>query len=187
MRTFTATLALLLLVSLFVSISAMRTPHPAAVLARSPTPSAVTVPFKWCGASTDDATISSVTSNVYPPAPQDTMTVNITGSLTTPVSGGGYSIDIQFDGQPLPELSGELSELHSLPWPVGDLNLTYTTEVPEDAESGHYVVTASAHDEKSVQIFCFSLSFDIGSGRVAAGRDASRLHRQTDVLSRTKP
>ena len=134
---------LLVLVVLFVSVSA------------------VSVPYKWCGASTDDATLDSIVSNEFPPVKGDTLTLNVTGNLTKEVTSGTYTISVTVSGFPLPDITGDISAFRAVPWPVGELNFTYSQAIPSAAPSGSYTVKISAVDQDSNEIFCINIAFSL--------------------------
>jgi len=124
--------------------------------------SAVAVPYKWCGSSSDDATVDSIVSNEFPPNKGDTLQLNVTGNLSKEVTAGTYAIAIVVDGiVPLPTENGSISEFRDLPWPVGQLNFSYSRVIPTGAPSGSYVVRISAIDQDWTEIFCISVSFPL--------------------------
>jgi len=154
--------------------------------------SAVSVPYKWCGSSTDDATLSSIVSNEFPPVKGDTLSLNVTGNLTKEVTSGTYAIGITVGGFPLPDLTGNLSAFKPLPWPVGDLNFTYSQAIPSAAPSGNYNVKISAVDQDSNQIFCVSIAFALkahgeeGEYTLMDGQQA-RIVDEVRSVSRLQP
>jgi len=149
--------------------------------------SAVSVPYKWCGSSSDDATIQSITSNEFPPKAGDTLTLNVTGNLSKEVTDGTYLIKIVIDGIiPLPSENGSISVFRPLPWPEGALNFSYSRPIPAAAPTGSYVVTISAIDQDYVQIFCISVAFKLSAadGQVRAALPSTQdTHTDTDTSS----
>ena len=123
--------------------------------------SAVSVPFKSCGSSSDDGTVSSIDANAYPPAIGQTLQLNITGNLTKEVTDGTYQVVVKDDGYTLITLNGNVSDFRPLPWPLGEGNFTYSQAIPSISPPGSYVVTITADDQDSDEIFCLSLSFDL--------------------------
>ena len=133
--------------------------------------SAVNVPYKWCGSSSDDATIQSIVSNEFPPSAGDTLTLNVTGNLSKQVTDGTYLIKIVVDGIiPLPSENASISTFRELPWPTGELNFSYSREIPSAAPAGSYVVTISAVDQDYVQIFCISVAFKLSIDKTGLRR-----------------
>ena len=122
--------------------------------------SAVSVPFKSCGSSSDDGTIDSIDANAYPPVIGQTLQLNITGNLTREVTAGCYTVMITIDGFPVTGPTGNVSDFHPLPWPVGQLNITYSYLIPSAAPSGSYAIGISALDQDIDEILCISLSFN---------------------------
>ena len=170
MRSFLFALGLVVAL-LAVSVSALRSEIQADATVYSPTPFAVTVPYKWCGSSNDSGSVSSLASNEYPPMAGDPFVLNITGSLSQNVTSGGYAVGVTINGEPGGSLAGDLSDLAPLPWLAGGMNLTYSADVPADAPSGTYVVQLKANDQDSNEIFCFSMSFDMVGNDVVANGD----------------
>ena len=154
--------------------------------------SAVDVPFKWCGSSSDDATISSIVSNEFPPIKGDTLSLNVTGNLSKEVTSGTYAIGVTVGGISLPELTGDISAFLPLPWPTGPLNFTYAQTIPDIAPSGNYVVKISAVDQDGVQIFCISIAFalkargEVGEYTLMDGGQ-QRLLERVSAISRLQP
>lgn len=126
-------------------------------------PLGVAVPYKWCGSSSDDATIDSIVSNEFPPVKGDTLVLNVTGNLTKVVTAGTYKISITVSGIPLPDITGDISDFRALPWQLGELNFTYSQEIPSEAPSGSYTVKISAEDQDKKQIFCISIAFSLSA------------------------
>ena len=148
--------------------------------------SAVSVPYKSCGSSTDDATLTSIVSNEFPPVKGDNLSLNVTGNLTKNVTAGQYTIAITVGGFPLPDLTGDISSFRALPWPVGELNFTYSQDIPSAAPSGSYVVKISAVDQDSDQIFCISIAFSLKAQ--AAGDDSlPPLQQQPGTIAQLLP
>ena len=141
--------------------------------------SAVPIPFTSCGSSSDDGTISSIVGNEFPPVKGDTLQLNVTGNLTKEVTSGTYTIKITVDGFPLTGPTGSVSDFRPLPWPVGDLNFTYSESIPSVAPSGSYVISISAVDQDSDEIFCISLSFDLSEESQQTGHSLRRFMRDT--------
>lgn len=124
--------------------------------------SAVVVPFKSCGSSGDDATIYAISSNEFPPTPGDTLYLNITGNLTKQVTAGTYNISIVINGVfPLPVEYGDNSDFHALPWPVGQVNFTFSKVVSKAAGPGSYSVKIQAADQDGTEVFCLTVVFVI--------------------------
>lgn len=157
MRTFT--FVVLLLAVLAVCVSAVRVPAgPSSSLSLG-----VPVPYKWCGAATDDATIDSIVSNEFPPVAGDNLVLNVTGNLTKQVTSGTYTIAISVSGFPLPSITGDIAAFSPLPWGLGQLNFSYAQEIPSAAPPGSYLVKISAVDQDSKQIFCISITFTLSA------------------------
>ena len=77
--------------------------------------SAVPVPYKWCGSSSDDATLTSIVSNEFPPVKGDTLSLNVTGQSeqggdVRPVHHRHHSGRL-----PLPDLTGDIDSFRPLP------------------------------------------------------------------------
>ena len=170
MRAFTLVLLVALLA---VSVSAARLSS----VSRSV---GVVVPYKWCGKSTDDGSISSVLSNEFPPVKGDTLSLNVTGNLTKEVTSGQYTIAASVGGFPLPPLTGDIDAFRSLPWPVGSLNFTYSQSIPSAAPSGKYDVKISAVDQDKTQIFCISISFTLSAADDEEGQVDAVLRSAAD-------
>lgn len=152
--------------------------------------SAVPVPYKWCGSSSDDATLTSIVSNEFPPVKGDTLSLNVTGNLSKEVTSGQYTIAITVGGFPLPDLTGDIDSFRPLPWPVGDLNFTYSQGIPSAAPSGNYNVKISAVDQDSTQIFCISISFTLKAVEGDVNMHSIRYtnqQQQSDEQPRTLP
>jgi len=126
-----------------------------------PDPVDVAVPYKWCGKAGDDATITSITSNEFPPVKGDVLSLNVTGNLSKEVTDGKYTIAASVGGFPLPDIDGPISLFRSLPWSTGELNFTYSQLIPAAAPSGSYSVKISAVDQNKTQIFCISIAFQL--------------------------
>jgi len=126
-----------------------------------PDPVEVSVPYKWCGKAGDDATITSIVSNEFPPVKGDTLSLNVTGNLTKEVTDGTYVIAVSVGGFPLPDINGPISKFRSLPWSTGELNFTFSQLIPSAAPSGSYSVKISAVDQNNTQIFCITVAFQL--------------------------
>ena len=175
MRTFTF---ILLLALLAVCVSAVR-------LSDAPSSShslGVPVPYKWCGASTDDATIDSITSNEFPPVKGDNLVLNVTGNLTKVVTSGTYTIAISVSGFPLPSITGDIDAFSPLPWALGELNFTYSQEIPSEAPPGSYQVKISAVDQDSKQIFCISIAFSLSADKTQNDLTLQAVQSRADQL-----
>ena len=147
--------------------------------------SAVSVPYKWCGKPSDDATISSIDSNSWPPKSGDPISLNVTGNLSKEVTDGRYLITPVWNTITLPPINGSIAAFRSLPWPVGLLNFTYELDLPK-LWPGDYQVTISAADQDHVQIFCIQVKFTLSlqptdseqpSTTLPSGAEPSSLER----------
>ena len=148
--------------------------------------SAVAVPYKWCGRTGYDATIDSIVGNEFPPQKGDTLNLNVTGNLSKAVTDGTYNVSVVIDNLiSLPLQTGNVSDFHPLPWPVDELNFTYSKTIPDGAPPGSYVVKIQAEDQDDTGIFCIQVSFTLKSrgGPLAALRDAlQRRHAQQQQI-----
>lgn len=153
--------------------------------------SAVSVPFKWCAASSDDTTIQSIVSDNYPPMRGDPLHINVTGNVSKQVTSGSYNITINVEDT-IRMVTGNLSEFNPVPWPVGNVTFTYSTKVPEYAPPGKYNVKVQAADQDGIGVFCIVVVFTLAAdepGRLDKPSPETSKHEQqeqqiTPVLSR---
>jgi len=119
------------------------------------------VPFKLCSSKPELIIDPPVVANEWPPTKGDTMMINVTGQLSKTLTSGEYSIVIQWDGIKLPAITGDINEFAPLPWDMGNITLHINQDVPSDSPAGSYVLTISATDQDSMQIFCVVVSFNL--------------------------
>jgi len=144
--------------------------------------SSVSVSFKSCGASSDEGKILSIVANEFPPVPGDTLVLNVTANLSKAVTSGEYKVGIVWDTVPLPGQNGSISDFYPLPWPVGILNISYSTPIPDEVPKGNYELTISAIDQDKHQIFCFKIQFTISAEQGGVAVSSSKVHQSQRPL-----
>jgi len=145
--------------------------------------SAVTVPYKSCAGAHDDANLTSIETTRWPPVKGAELALNITGNNSKIITSGTYTINIRVNGIPLPDIDGNIADFKPLPWPEGELNFTYTQEIPSIAPSGQYAIKISAVDQDKDEIFCITLSFTIS---MSEAEEAEQRHTKALAMAQHK-
>jgi len=137
--------------------------------------SAVDVPHKSCAGAHDDVNLTSIVSAVWPPVKGSMLSLNITGDNSKLITSGSYTINIRVNGIPLPDVTGDIKDFKALPWPVGDLNFSYSQDIPSIAPSGQYAIKISAVDQDKTEIFCITLTFSLSLSKAEEATEATEV------------
>jgi len=123
--------------------------------------SAVPVKYGLCNTNPSHLTILTVESDEWPPKKGEDLSVTFNGTMDETVTSGEYTVGIKFDGFPLPSSSGDINDVHPLPWNKGPIAFTFPVDFPASAPSGSYSVTVSAKEQTNTQLFCVELNFNL--------------------------
>ena len=137
--------------------------------------SAVDPSWKSCASAGADVVLLNITSNEWPPEKGDSLKLNVTGNNSKVVTNGMYTIKIHIDGIPFPAETGNISDFHPLPWPVGLLQFGFHQDVPSSAPTGNYALEISAVDQDKHEVFCVSLAFKVGAPHSTLQRTADSI------------
>jgi len=127
----------------------------------------VPIPYTNCGAPSDHIKIASASASTWPPAIGSSVTISIAGALDEQLNspGGSYILDVSFDGFPIVNQQGSLTDL-GIPFPVpkGPFNMSKTVTVPSVVPGGSQVfVNVSALDTNGQELICISIQIDVPS------------------------
>jgi hypothetical protein len=120
------------------------------------------VPYTFCGSSSDLLTLTSVTSNKWPPIGGKLMIINVAGTVSQTVVDGSYEIKGTAFGIPILDLKGDLSDLVPLPVAAGPVQLTKNESIPAISTTVKLHITAV--DNKGNELTCLDVVANIQPG-----------------------
>jgi len=121
----------------------------------------IPVPFTSCSSSSAHLQITSVNSDAWPPSKGDNLNISFVGNVDESVTAGEYTVKISWNGFPLPADTGDINDVHPLPWNKGPLAFSFIQEIPSESPSGSYTCQLSAVDQSKAELFCVHLSFKL--------------------------
>jgi len=124
---------------------------------------AVPVPFKNCGKPNDVIKLASVDSSTWPPVRGKPLTVSVKGNITRAIQNGDYQGVVKFNGFPILDKRGKLSELRDvkLPIPAGTYQQSFNFTVPSWVPAGQIDVHATLFDNTGAECICLDISIPL--------------------------
>jgi len=136
--------------------------------------------YKDCAVEGADVRIENITSNVWPPVKGEALTLNVSGVNSEHIFSGDYTINTKLGTISFPPQNGSIGDFRALPWPLGELNFTYTQDIPPPAPSGDYKLHISALDQKQREIFCIVLDYTLDA------EHPSKTHQWRQTIKQAK-
>lgn len=126
--------------------------------------SAASVPFKSCGSGSVTVKSVDISGDL---APGSSITLAATGTASKAVTGGSFTLEIQFFGITVLTETGNICSskyFHvSCPVAVGSVNAAGNIAIPSAAPAGSYTVQISAKDTSGDALFCVSAAVTISA------------------------
>lgn len=134
------------------------------------------VPYTNCGTSADLLSNVVVNASPDPPVPGKAVDIDVTGTLSTAVKSGKYTLSVAYDGITIITKTGDLSSLTTLPVAAGPLKVAKSETLPSSVPAGSYTAKISATANGGAALFCADLDLKIGeSGMIEDVQMAPRL------------
>jgi len=118
-----------------------------------------------CGSASDKITVTTADASQWPPTIGQPVALDIEGILSETLTGGTYTLGVTFDGFPVVNQQGSLSDLPNVTFPVPAGNFAFKQEItiPSSVPSGSIVLNLAAQDPTGAELVCLSISIDLSA------------------------
>jgi len=139
------------------------------------------------GTETDHIKIATAVASSWPPVAGKDLTLTFTGSTDEAISGGTFDAQVTFDGFPILDKTGNISDLLTLPRPAGPATITKTFTVPSILPSGSLNIHITAVDNQPTpsELLCVDVSGNVGAF-VSSSRVATKSRRIASKIAGSK-
>jgi hypothetical protein len=126
------------------------------------------VPYTNCGSASDLLQDVVVNATPYPPTPGKAVEIDITGTLSTAVKSGEYTLSVSYDGITIITKTGDVCSLGmSCPQAAGPVKVSKSESLPSSIPAGTYDAKISATANGGTPLFCADLKLAIGGAEAA--------------------
>jgi hypothetical protein len=125
----------------------------------------VPIPYKNCGSSSDLIKITNAVADMWPPQKGKPIGFTLNATLSQNIPNGNYQVKVKWNGIPLLDKSGKLSDLKNVTLPIraGQIGISQRVSLPSWVPSGQIDIHAEATSTASgnPRIACIDVSVKI--------------------------
>jgi cathepsin B len=124
-----------------------------------------------CGTASDKFQISSLTFNPNPVLVGQNLNVQLSGSLSSPITSGNVAVSVSYLGLKVLDKTFSACDLlgqagYSCPVPAGPVNAQLSELIPSYAPKGKYTGQIKITDQTGAEVACVSFSVQLSSSAV---------------------
>jgi len=117
--------------------------------------------WHWSSCGTGTYAVSNINMTPNPPKPGQNVTLAITGTLGSAITGGTVVVKVYWDGFLMQTVNDPLCQITRCPVARGPWSTGYSAAIPSFAPGGSYQVNVNMNDQTGTLVTCVNLYFTL--------------------------